>query len=264
MSNLLKHRWFELRHNPILWGTLVVCCAFTFLVTNFTGLNYLTDPPMVSGVSFNIQGFFAALTADTIFPLLIISGSFTAMMIGQLFSDRTITQEISSGHTRKSIFISQCMIGFIVPNIAVFLAIFVGCLRWFGTIPSVSAEEMLFYLFRAILLLSLLNFSLFSVCVLIAVTFRDTARTITVSALFLLVICWTMPALEQAVPQVHGTLYTANPSLPLLLHPAFLMRYVLSSIFTPAQVLWSFGVAIGWTVLFLGIAYGIFRRCELK
>ena len=264
MGNLLKHRWFEIRHNSILWITIGVCCLFTFLVTSFTGLNYLTDPPMIAGVSYNMQGFFSALTADIIFPLLIISGAFTTMMLGQMFSDRTIDQEISAGHSRKSIFLSYCFVGFIVPNSAVFLSIFVGCLRWVGRIPSPSIKEMLPYLLQAVSLLLLLNFSLFSVCILIVVFFRDAAKAITVSALFLLVICWTMPALEQMVPQVPGTLYTVNPSFLLLLHPAFLMRYVLYSILTPGQGLWSAGVAIGWTLLFLGVAYGIFRRCELK
>ncbi|WP_411677572.1 hypothetical protein [Caproicibacter sp.] len=264
MSNLIKHRWFEIRHNPIFGITLVVCCAFTLLITNSTGLQYLTDPPMVAGVSYNIKGFFAALTADTIYPLLMISDTFTAMMLGQLFSDRTVDQEVAAGHSRKSIFFSQCITGFAVPNIAVFLAVFVGCLRWAGSIPSPSAEEMLPYLFRATVLLLLLNFSLFSACILIVAFLRDTAKTITTSALFLLVACWTMPALEQAVPKVHGTLYPLNPSLSLYLHPAFLMRYALYSTLTPLQMFWTAGVAVGWTIFFLGIAYCVFRRCELK
>lgn len=264
MSNLLKHRWFEVKHNPIFWVTLLACCAFALLVTSSTGLRYLTDPPMVSGISYDIQGLFASVTADIIYPLLIISGAFTAMMLGQLFSSRTIDQEIAAGHSRKSIFVSQCVIGFAVPNIAVFLAILIGCLRWVGRIPSPAAGQLIPYLFRSIALLLFLNFSLFSACILIVVLFRDTAKTITVSALFLLVASWTMPALEQAVPQVHGTLYPVNPSLPLLLHPAFIMRYVLYSTLTPVQGLWSACVAVVWTALFLGAAYCIFRKCELK
>lgn len=264
MSNLLKHRWFEIRHNPILWITIAVCCAFTLLVTNFTGLKYLTDPPMAAGISYNIQGYFTALAADIIFPLLIISGAFTAMMLGNLFSDRTIDHEITAGHSRESIFVSQCVIGFAVPNIAVFSAILVGCLRWAGSLPTPSAWEMLPYLLRVVALLLALNFSLFSACILIVVLFKDAAKTITISSLYLLIACWTMPALLQTVSQVNGTLYTNKPSILLLLHPAFLMRYVLYSTLTLKQGIWSFGVAIGWTAIFLGIAYCIFRRCELK
>lgn len=264
MSNLMKHRWFELRYNSVLWLTLIICCAFAFIVTSMTGLSYLTDAPMVEGVSYNLQGFFSAMTADCIFPLLIIGGSFTAMMLGQQFSSRTIDQEISAGHSRVEIFASQCIVGFIVPNTAILLAIFIGCLRWAGSIPMSSAGEAIPYFSRTLILLSLLNFSLFSACIFFVVIFRDTAKTITVSALFLLVACWTMPALEQAAPQVHGTLYTIAPSLPLLLHPAFLMRYVLYSTLTFSQGIWAVAVAIGWTILFLGGAYCVFRRCELK
>lgn len=264
MSNLLKHRWFEIKYNPIFWITLTLCCGFTLLVTNLVGLNYLTDPPMVAGVSYDLKGFFASLTADAIFPLLIISGAFTAMMLGQLFSNRTIDQEIAAGHSRVSIFASYCVIGFAIPNLAVFLAIFVGCLRWAGNIPSPSAGAMILYLTHVIILLLLLNFSLFSACIFIIVLCRDTSKTITISALFLLITCWTMPALEQAAPHVQGALYTNEPSLALLLHPAFLMRYVLYATLTPQQGLWAAGVSLGWTILFLGIAYAVFRRCEIK
>lgn len=264
MSNLIKHRWFELRHNAIFWMTLIICCAFTLIVSSLTGLHYLTDAPMVAGIPYNFQGFFSAMTADCIFPLLIISGAFTAMMLGQQFSTRTIDQEIAAGHSRASIFASQCVIGFVVPNIAILLAIFIGCLRWSRSIPMPATITAIPYFARAVILLLLLNFSLFSACVLFVVIFRDTAKTITVSALFLLVACWTMPALEQTVPQVPGTLYTTTPSLPLLLHPAFLMRYVLYSTLTFTQGLWSAGVAVGWTILFLGGAYCVFHRCELK
>lgn len=264
MSNLLKHRWFEIRHNPIFWISLAICCAFIFMMSSCVGLREITDLPMVEGISHNLQGFFTALTADAIYIPLIISGAFTSMMLGQQFANRTIDQEIAAGHSRKAVFASQCIIGFAVPNITAFIAIFLGCLRWVGTLPAPSAGQMLPYLLRSIILLMLLNFSLFSACILVVVLFRDIAKAMTVSALFLLVTCWTMPAMEQAVPQAPGTLYPVTPSLPLLLHPAFLMRYVLYSNLTPLQGLWSVGVAIGWTALFLGIAYCVFRRCELK
>ena len=264
MNNLIKHRWFEIRHNPIFWMTFAICCVFTIFLIGVEGKHYLTDTPMVAGVSYNMQGLFMASTADCIFPLLIISGAFTAMMLGQQFSSRTINQEIAAGHSRAEIFLSQCMVGFVVPNITILLAIFIGCLRWVGSIPMPSAEEIIPYVVRAIILLLLLNFSLFSACILFVVLFRDTAKTMAVSALFLLIACWTMPALEQPLTKAAGTLYPITPTLPLLLHPAFLMRYVLYSTLTFAQGIAAAGVAIGWIILFLSIAYCTFRRCELK
>ncbi len=264
MSNLIKHRWFELRHNLIFWLTLAICCTFTLLLIGMAGDHYLTDPPMVAGVSNDLQGLFMASMADCIFPLLIISGAFTAMMLGQQFSSRTIDQEIAAGHSRAEIFASQCIVGFVVPNITILLAIFIGCLRWVGSIPMASAGVAIPYLVRVVILLLLLNFSMLSACILFVVLFRDTSKTMAVSALFLLIACWTMPALEQSLTKAPGTLYPLAPTLPLLLHPAFLMRYVLYSAFTFAQGIEAAGVAIGWTILLLSIAYCVFRRCELK
>ena len=264
MENLMKHRWFEIKHNPIFWMTFAICCAFTLFLIGGVGKHYLTDSPMVAGVSYNMQGLFMASTADCIFPLLIISGVFTSMILSQQFSSRTIDQEIAAGHSRTEIFFSQCIIGFAVPNITILLAIFIGCLRWAGSIPMVSAEIIIPYLARVVILLFLLNFSLFSACILFAVLFRDTAKTMAVSALFLLIACWTMPALQAPLTKAPGTLYPVSPTLPLLLHPAFLMRYVLYSTLTFTQGIEAAGVAIGWAALFLSAAYCEFRQCELK
>ncbi len=261
MSNIIKYRYFELKHNRILWLTFFICVAFAFILI---GPHYLTEEPMVPGITNDLQGLFMASTADCIFPLLIISGAFTAMMLGQQFTDRTIDLEITAGHSRVEIFADQCFVGFIVPNITIILSILIGCLRWAGSIPiPLSATAILFFA-RAVIFLMLLNFSLFSACILFAVLFRDTAKTMAVSAFFLLIVCWTMPALEQPLTKAPGTLYPVTPSLPLLLHPAFLMRFVLYSKLTFAQGAWVAGVAAGWSILFLGIAYCIFRRCELK
>lgn len=264
MNNLIKHRWFELRHNPILWMTFAICCVLTLLLIGVTGEHYLTDSPMVAGVSHDWLGLFMNSTADCIFPLLMISGAFTSMMLGQQFSSRTIDQEIAAGHSRAELFFSHCMVGFVVPGTTVLLAIVIGCLRWVGSFPMPSAEAAIPYFFRVVVLLPLLGFSLFSACILFVVLFRDTAKTMAVSALFLLIACWTMPALEQSLPKAPGTLYPITPTLPLLLHPAFLMRYVLYSTLTFTQGIEAAGVAVGWAVLFLSVAYCVFRRCELK
>lgn len=264
MSNLMKHRWFEIRHNPVFWMALAICCVFTLSLIIGVGKHYLTDPPMVAGVSYDMQGLFMASTADCIYPLLIISGVFTSMILSQQFSSRTIDQEIAAGHSRAEIFFSQCIIGFAVINITILLAIFIGCLRWAGSIPMVSAKVIIPYLARAVILLMLLNFSLFSACILFVVLFRDTAKTMAVSAFFFLIACWTMPILQAPLAKAPGTLYPLTPTLPLLLHPAFLMRYALYKTLTLTQGIAAAGVAIGWAALFLSAAYCIFRRCELK
>lgn len=264
MSNLMKHRWYELRHQPAFGLTLAICYAFSLFLIGTVGDHYRTDSPMVAGVTPDWTGLFMNATADSIFPLMIISGTFTAMMLGQQFSNRTVDLEISAGHSRKEIFASQSIVGFAVINITVLPAILIGCLLWAGRVPMPSAAAAVPFLVRAMLLLLLLNCSFFSACILFAVLFRDTAKTMAVSALFLLIACWTMPMLEAPLARTPGAVYPLTPTLALYLHPAFLMRYALYVPLTPAQVLWTAGVAAGWSALFLGAAYCIFRRCELE
>lgn len=264
MSNLMKHRWFELRHQPAFGLTLAICYAFSLFLIGTVGDHYRTDPPMVAGVTPDWMGLFMNATADCIFPLMIISGTFTAMMLGQQFSSRTVDLEISSGHSRTEIFASQSIVGFAMINLTILPAILIGCLLWADRVPMPSAAVAFPYLIRVLFLLLLLNCSLFSACILFVVLFRDTAKTMAVSALFLLIVCWTMPMLEQPLAKAPGTLYPLMPTLSLYLHPAFLMRYVLYSTLTPAQGVWSAGIAIGWSALFLGATYCVFRRCELK
>lgn len=224
----------------------------------------MTGSPIVAGVTADWMGLFMNSAADCIFPLTIISGAFTAMMLGQLFSSRTIDLEIAAGHSRKEVFASLSSVGCAVINLTVLSAILIGCLLWVGRVPMPSANVVFPYLIRALFLLFLLNCSLFSACVLFVVLFRDAAKAMASSALFLLLVCWTMPMLEQPLAKAPGTLYPLAPTLSLYLHPAFLLRYVLYSTLTPAQEIWSAGIAIGWSVLFFGGAYCIFRRCELK
>ena len=99
-------------------------------------------------------------------------------------------------------------------------AILVGCLCWAGRVPMPSASEALPFLVRVLVLLLLLDFSLFSACMVLVILFRDTAKTMALSALFLMVVCWTMPALEQSLAKAPGTIYPLVPTTVLLLHPA--------------------------------------------
>jgi ABC-2 type transport system permease protein len=264
MSNLMKHRWYELRHQPIFWLTLAICYAFALFLIGTVGEHYMTDSPMVAGAAHDWMGLFMNAAADSILPLIMISGAFTAAILGQQFSSRTVGLEISAGHSRFEIFASQSIAGFAVINLTVLPAILLGCLCWAGRVPMPSAAVVIPYLIRVFLLLLLLDFSAFSACILFLVIFRDTAKTMAVSALFLLIATWIMPALEQPLAKAPGAIYPLAPTLPLLLHPAFLMRFVLYSTLTPLQGLWSAGVAAGWSAFFLVIAYCVFRKCELK
>lgn len=264
MSNLMKHRWFELRHQPVFILTIVICYAFSFFLVGMVGEHYMTDSPMVAGVTQDWMGLFMNSTADMIFPLLIIGGTFTSMILGQQFTTRTVNLEIAAGHSRKNVFASQSIIGFAVINITVLPAIIIGSLFWVGRVPMPLAAVVFPYLIRVIVLLSLLNSSLFSACILFMVLFRDTAKTMAVSALFLFFVCFAVPMFEESLAKAPGTLYPISPTLPLYLNPAFLVRYVLYSTLTPAQGILSAVIAIGWSAVFLGAAYCIFRRCELK
>lgn len=261
MSNLFRYRWFEIRHNRILWMTALICLAFAVAII---GPHYLTETQMVAGVSHNLQGLFMASTADCIFPLIIISGTFTAMMLGQPFSNRTIGQEIAAGHGRLEIFLSECMVGFVVPGATTLLPILLGCIRWVGGIPLPPAATAVPYFVRTVLLLLILSFSLLSPCILFVMLFRDTARAMAVSAFYLFVASFVMASLMETVAKVPGTAYTLAPTLPLLVNPAFLLRYVLYSTLTFTQGIEAAGVAIGWIVIFLSAAYCVFRRCEVK
>lgn len=264
MSNLIKHRWFEIRHNPVFWLMFSACCAFALFDIGGGGFSYVTGTPMVAGVTRDWKGLFMNSAADCIPPLLIIGGTLAAMMLSRQFSGRTVDQEVAAGHGRIEILASECAAGFAVPGVPVLISLFAGCLCWAGRLPMPSAPEAAPYFVRVAVLLLLLIFSLSSACIFFVALFRDTAKTTAASALFLTAVCWTMAALEQPLAKIPGTRYPSAPSLPLLLNPVFQMRHVLSAALPPAQVLQAAGVAVGWSALFLGAACCVFRRCELK
>lgn len=260
MGNLLKYEWYGLRHNPVFWLIMAVSCVFGILMF---GPDSLENTPMVPGIPYDLQGIFMSITADGSCPILIIAGAFTAMLLGQRFSDRTIDHEITAGHSRISIYASQCMVGLIVPNTALLLALLAGCLRCSLSVPLPSVETIPYFI-RTVGMLSILGFSLVSACVFFVVLFRDTSKSMAISALFLLVACWMMAALLQTSAIVPGTVYTDTPGLALLLHPAYLIRYILQTNLSLAQGVEAMSVAVGWSTLFLCSGYYIFRRYEQR
>ena len=260
MSNLLKYEWYELRHNLIFWLTMVIPCALGIIMF---GPDYLGNDPLVPDIPHNIQGIFMATAADGIIPLLIITGAFTAMLFGQQFSNRVIDHEIAAGHSRIAIYTSRCIVGFIVPNVAILLALLLGCIRCSFSIPLPSTQSIPYFI-RTIAMLLLLNFSLISICIFLVMLFRDTAKSMAISALFLLIICWFMAGLLQTANLAPGTAYTNTPGLALLFHQAYLIRHVLRPHLTLVEGLEAIAVTVGWITVFLGGGYCVFRRCELK
>lgn len=204
MSNLIKHRWFEIRHNPVFWLMFSACCAFALFDIGGGGFSYVTGTPMVAGVTRDWKGLFMNSAADCIPPLLIIGGTLAAMMLSRQFSGRTVDQEVAAGHGRIEILASECAAGFAVPGVPVLISLFAGCLCWAGRLPMPSAPEAAPYFVRVAVLLLLLIFSLSSACIFFVALFRDTAKTTAASALFLTAVCWTMAALEQPLAKIPG------------------------------------------------------------
>lgn len=271
MSNLLKHMWFELRHNPVFWVTLTVCFTFMLFLTGTVVMSFSTDPSVPTSAACDWLNLFKNSATEGILPLITISGTSVVLMFGQKFSSRTINQEITAGHSRGEIFASLCIVGFVVLSSTVLLSVIAGCLCWAGKFPMPSAEIAIPYFLRILFLLPILSFSFFSACMIFVVCFRDTAKATVFSACFLftavILMAVTLTAILKpylaATPGAFGSVVSAPP-LSLFLQPTFLIWYVLYSTLAPAQGIQAAGVAIGWTALFLSIAYCVFRRCELK
>lgn len=67
-----------------------------------------------------------------------------------------------------------------------------------------------------------------------------------------------------SVPAMPATSFTNHPSIPLLIHPVFLVRLALLPDPEVLQAVAIVTVSLGWVLGFVGIAWILFRKRELK
>lgn len=93
--------------------------------------------------------------------LHIIVSSLLALLLGQEFSHRTISQEVCSGHGRGTIFAGKVISYLLAFNFMIILYPFAGCIRQASRFGLGGAGAFLFLVIKAVLYSFLLNSAVF-------------------------------------------------------------------------------------------------------
>lgn len=185
MSNLLKMEKYHLLHNRVYWFGIIG----VFLIGFFTADTYIQDllNDVNSVALMSLSGIFDKMVYDSTFLLIIIS-CLIALILGQEFSNRTITLEITAGHSRKEIFISKVIVYLIFFNIMAVVYPIAGCLKEYGNFGIPDIGNFIYHVGKDIFYSFLLNSGTFLIAIWICFCLKNAAKSvaITVAAVFVL------------------------------------------------------------------------------
>lgn len=157
MNNLLKMNNYQLLRNRIYLGG----CIGIFLLGFLTARTYETDVLGASGgIAASLSDIFIGMVYDSTFLHIIVS-SLLALLLGQEFSHRTISQEVCSGHGRGTIFAGKVISYLLAFNFMIILYPFAGCIRQASRFGLGGAGSFLFLVIKAVLYSFLLNSAVF-------------------------------------------------------------------------------------------------------
>lgn len=157
MNNLLKMNNYQLLRNRIYLGG----CIGIFLLGFLTARTYETDVLGASGgIAASLSDIFIGMVYDSTFLHIIVS-SLLALLLGQEFSHRTISQEVCSGHGRGTIFAGKVISYLLAFNFMIILYPFAGCIRQASRFGLGGAGAFLFLVIKAVLYSFLLNSAVF-------------------------------------------------------------------------------------------------------
>lgn len=260
MMKLIACELFRLRRSRILLIIAIAMCAFGVALAD---PGVLADQPPVPDMPGDVQGIFMAEAADAGFALLLFGNIAAAYLLGSQFSERTIGHDVMSGHSRSEVFGSRCLTCVFLPVALTLLALIAGIARNAFILPPIQPFAFAYFLRTAALLIPLYA-ALAAPVALIIAGFRDTARSTAAVVVYMLLVLWSFSVLMHFSPVVPGTVYTDDPGILLMLHPVFLVRWILRSDLDVVQMAVAVVVSLGWTAAFVGASWAVLRRCEMK
>lgn len=248
MLNLIQMELYKLRHNKSFYTILFIVGVFSSLFSVFL----LDSKPQEIFAKDVLSITFKDLPLSTL-----LSATFAGLFIGSEFTNKTITHEIISGHSRFSVIISKTM-SFFIGTIAIILIYPLVCI-FILMIVRGWGEPFTYNSFLTALRITTLglivNLSNMSICVLLAFILRDVGKTMGVSYLLLM---FTQPIfrLFSKKSDLINNLYAYTSYNQI--------DVVTKNILSTSDIVVSIITSFGAIILFLSVTYIFFRKADLK
>lgn len=173
---------YQFLHNFVYWCGMIGIFVLGF----FTADTYVPEVMgPAGGKASSLADIFNGMVYDSTFLLIIISG-LLALSFGQEFSGRTITLEVSAGHSRSKIFTGKIISYLIAFHIMALVYPVAGCIREFGKFGMEDGGVFFYNVTKAIVYSLLLNSGIFLIAILICCYLQDVVRAASVTAIIIL------------------------------------------------------------------------------
>jgi len=204
--------------------------------------------------------------ADVGVALIIIAGCYSAYLFGEQFKQRTFNLKIGCGYSRTQLYLVQCLKTFLIVGLLIGLAVVVGCLKY-GIADLIKAvSENMGYFIRSLIFIFFLAFAIVSFCLIFAVIFQDTTKTLIASFVFLFVSCYIMAAIVTnfLASGNHSSAYGISEGAIMKFYPPYLWRWALNPDLNSNQLILTLVIALIWSVVAVSIGCYIFKKKEIK
>lgn len=245
MEKLLKMEKYQFLHNFVYWCGMIGIFVLGF----FTADTYVPEVMgPAGGKASSLADIFNGMVYDSTFLLIIISG-LLALSFGQEFSWRTITLEVSAGHSRSKIFTGKIISYLIAFHIMALVYPVAGCIREFGKFGMEDGGVFFYNVTKAIVYSLLLNSGIFLIAILICCYLQDVVRATSVTAIIIFALSLYLG-------------YGMMLQLPVAFLPVYQIRVVVSrnTFFQPAAIL----AGVIWSGILILLSWIKFRKCDLK
>ena len=245
MSNLLKMERYHLFHNFFYWSGLLIVFSMGLLTAD-TYILEVMGPD--GGSAASLADIFNGMVYDSTFLLIIVS-SILSFVLGQEFSCRTLHLEVSAGHSRKEIFISQLIVYLIAFHIMALLYPIAGCFREFGRFGIADVGGFFYNILKASVYSLLMNSAIFLLAMFICYWLQHSLKAAAITAVAMFVLSLYLG-------------YGMMLNLPVAFLPTYQIREVVSAgkLFHPAAIL----IGVIWISVLVCISWLRFRKCDLK
>lgn len=260
MKNLMRYKFYIMRHNILSYIIFLLCCVIALL---FTDESYLEDP-IVMNTPQNLSGVFMNEVADAGIAILLIVGVFAVFEFSGDLKQRCVNYELISGNSRTKIFISHYVYIFILSGSMIAGSLSIGCCKYGIMDWIIAIWENKGYFLRTILFIYIISFSIISVCMVFAVLFKDTAKSAIAAFIFLFLACYIMAAIAAAIAGNSMVSAYEAPPAALLFYPPYIWRWILNPELQAMQLAGAAAVAVLWCGSAFGISSYCFCKTELK
>ncbi|HEN9100529.1 ABC transporter permease [Streptococcus anginosus] len=177
MKNIMKKDFYQIKHNRFLLISFVAI----LLLGIFSSSGYLLDLNSRK----DAIGIFDAMVYDSTVIVILVTIIITSIM-GAEFKNRTVNNDVYIGNSRSNIFWSKIIVYMFAYNLMILIYPIAGCIRMglslgYDLNLYLNIEHIVKIAFFSIIL----NSAMYSVCVFFIFVFKDIARSLSLSIVYI-------------------------------------------------------------------------------